>query len=155
MNPPLRQEADRKAVIEGLVDGTIDMIATDHAPHASHEKEREFDQAPFGIIGLETAFSLGYGLVESGDLTLEKLILLMANHPAKHFNLPVGEIRIGGLADFALLDLSRRQTVEKGFFRSKSRNSPFLGSVIGGEVQKTFMDGHLVFDRANVKEVAR
>ncbi len=155
MNPPLRQEADRKAVIEGLADGTIDMIATDHAPHASHEKEREFDQAPFGIIGLETAFSLGYGLVESGELTLEKLILLMANHPAHHFRLPVGEVRIDGLADFTLLDLSKRQTVEKDFFRSKSRNSPFLGSVIGGEVKKTFMNGRLVFDRAKDKEVGR
>lgn len=155
MNPPLRQEADRKAVIEGLADGTIDMIATDHAPHAAHEKEREFDQAPFGIIGLETAFSLGYGLVERGDLSLERLICLMSNNPAHHFSLPVGEIRVGGLADFALLDLSRRQTVQNDFFRSKSRNSPFLGSVIGGEVQKTFMDGRLVFDRMQDKEVER
>jgi len=155
MNPPLRQEADRKAVIKGLSDGTIDMIATDHAPHAAHEKEREFDQAPFGIIGLETAFSIGYELVESGELTLEKLILLMANHPARHFNLPVGEIRVDGLADFVLLDLSTRQRVEKDFFRSKSRNSPFLGTVIGGEVKKTFMDGRLVFDRSSDQEVGR
>lgn len=147
MNPPLRQEEDRQAVIEGLRDGTIDMIATDHAPHAAHEKEREFDQAPFGIIGLETSFSLGYGLVEQGVMTLERLIDLMSTAPARHFALPVGEIRIGGLADFVLLDLSRRRTVEKTFFHSKSRNSPFIGSVIGGEVQKTFLEGCLVFDR--------
>ena len=146
MNPPLRTEEDRLAIIEGLRDGTIDMIATDHAPHAPFEKEREFDQAPFGIIGLETAFSLGLELVNSGSLDTSMLLYLMSVRPARVFGLPRGEIREGGLAD--LMVFEPRETTVAGVpgFRSKSRNSPFLRQKLAGRIRMTFVGGKKVFD---------
>lgn len=146
MNPPLRSEEDRLAIIEGLRDGTIDMIATDHAPHAPFEKEREFDQAPFGIIGLETALSLGLVLVREGVLDLGTLLYLMSIRPAKVFDLPRGEITPGGLADLVVFEPDG--LVEAGVpnFHSRSRNSPFRGQKLPGRIKMTFVGGRKVFD---------
>ena len=146
MNPPLRRESDRLAVIEGLKDGTIDVIATDHAPHAHHEKEQEFDRAPFGIIGLETAFSLSLALVREGHLSLSELIYRLSFRPAALFGLPHGRLVPGGLADFVLLDLSGEWEAGRPGYYSKSRNSPFTGSLMKGKVLKTIVGGRVVFD---------
>ena len=145
MNPPLRREMDRLAVIEGLKDGTIDVIATDHAPHAPHEKEQEFDRAPFGIIGLETAFPLSLALVREGHLTLAELIYRLSFRPAALFNLPHGSLVPGGLADFVLLDLSEEWEAGRSGYYSKSRNSPFTGMRLTGRVLRTIVDGRVVF----------
>ncbi|MCL4486296.1 MAG: dihydroorotase [Nitrospirae bacterium] len=147
MNPPLRREEDRLAVIEGLKDGTIDVIATDHAPHASHEKEQEFDRAPFGIIGLETAFSVSLELVSEGHLTLSELVYRLSARPAALFGLPVGRLLPGGLADFVLLDLSGEWEAGRYGYFSKSRNSPYTGSVMKGRVLRTIVGGRIVYDR--------
>jgi len=146
MNPPLRREEDRLAVIEGLKDGTIDVIATDHAPHAGHEKEQEFDRAPFGIIGLETAFSLSFDLVREGHLTISELIYRLSTKPALLFGLPRGRLVPGGLADFVLLDLAGDWEAGRPGYFSKSRNSPFTGSRMKGRVVKTIVGGNLVYD---------
>jgi dihydroorotase len=146
MNPPLRREEDRLAVIEGLKDGTIDVIATDHAPHASHEKEQEFDRAPFGIIGLETAFSLSFDLVREGHLTLSELIYRLSIKPSRLFGLPRGKVVPGGVADFVLLDLAGEWEAGRPAYFSKSRNSPFTGNRMKGRVVKTIVGGNLVYD---------
>ncbi len=146
MNPPLRREEDRLAVIEGLKDGTIDVIATDHAPHASHEKDQEFDRAPFGIIGLETAFSVSLELVREGHLTLSELVYRLSARPAAIFGLPVGRLVPGGLADLVLVDLSGEwKAGSRGYF-SKSRNSPYTGSVMKGKILRTIVGGRIVYD---------
>lgn len=147
MNPPLREEGDRLAIIEGLKDGTIDVIATDHAPHALHEKEQEFDRAPFGIIGLETAFSLSFELVRNGHLSLAELIYRLSSRPALLFGLPRGRLVPGGLADFVMLDLEGEWEAGREGYFSRSRNSPFTGSLLRGQVVKTLVGGHVVFDR--------
>ena len=147
MNPPLRREEDRLAVIEGLKDGTIDVIATDHAPHAPHEKEQEFDRAPFGIIGLETAFSVSLDLVREGHLTLAELVYRLSARPAAIFGLPVGRLVPGGLADFVLVDLSGEWKAGSPGYFSKSRNSPFSGSVMKGKILRTIVGGRVVYDR--------
>ena len=152
MNPPLRTEEDRLAIIEGLRDGTIDMIATDHAPHAPFEKEREFDQAPFGIIGLETAFSLGLDLVKDGYLDMAMLLYLMSVRPARVFGLPRGEIRPGGLADLMVFDHSQTTVAGVPRFRSRSRNSPFSGQKMSGRIRMTFVGGKKVFDEQEERE---
>ena len=146
MNPPLRGERDRLAVIDGLKDGTIDVIATDHAPHAPHEKEQEFDRAPFGIIGLETAFSRSLVLVREGHLTRSELIYRLSARPAALFGLPHGRLVPGGLADFVLLDLSGEWEAGRPEYYSKSRNSPFTGSLMKGKVLRTIVGGRVVFD---------
>lgn len=146
MNPPLRREEDRLAVIQGLKDGTIDVIATDHAPHAPHEKDQEFDRAPFGIIGLETAFSLSLELVREGHLTLDELVYRLSTRPALLFGLPRGRIVPGGLADFVLLDLSGEWEAGRTGYASKSRNSPFTGRRLSGRVLKTIVGGRVVYD---------
>lgn len=146
MNPPLRTEEDRLAIIEGLKDGTIDMIATDHAPHAPFEKEREFDQAPFGIIGLETSLGLGLELVFDGVLDLPMLLYMMSVRPSRVFGLPRGEIRPGGLADLMVFDPRQSTVAGVPRFRSRSRNSPFSGRKLPGKVRMTFVEGKKVFD---------
>ncbi|MHB8543731.1 MAG: dihydroorotase [Leptospirales bacterium] len=146
MNPPLRSEEDRLAIIEGLLDGTIDMIATDHAPHAPFEKEREFDQAPFGIIGLETALSLGLVLVQEKIIDLGTLLYLMSVRPAKVFGLPRGEITPGGLADLVVFEPDGFLEAGVPRFHSRSRNSPFRGRKLPGRIRMTFVGGRKVFD---------
>ncbi len=144
MNPPLREEADRLAIIEGLKDGTIDMIATDHAPHSTEEKQREFANAPSGIIGLETALSLGIReLVQKGYLTMEELIRRMSVQPASLYHLDAGYLAEGGPADLVLFDPEAVWKVEH--FVSRSCNSPFLGEELPGVVRYTICKGAVVY----------
>jgi dihydroorotase len=134
MNPPLRSEEHRDAVIEAIADGTVDAIATDHAPHHFDEKNVEFDLAPFGVIGLETAFSICYDrLVRKKIIDLRRLIDLMSCSPARIFNLPGGTLRVGTPADVTLLDLESRFQVTNTF-ASKASNSPFIGESLQGWV---------------------
>ncbi len=146
MNPPLRSEADRLAVIQGLVDGTIDAIATDHAPHGVDEKNVEFDQAAFGIIGLETAFSLSYQLVLDGHISFETLVEKMSKAPARMMKLE-NNIGVGHVADLTLLDLDRQYNIDADTFVSKSRNTPFNGRAVQGEVVMTMVAGDIVYQR--------
>ncbi|MCG8567721.1 MAG: dihydroorotase [Desulfobacterales bacterium] len=147
MNPPLRSEVDRQAVIQGLVDGPIDAIATDHAPHGVDEKDVEFDQAAFGIIGLETAFALSYQLVLDGKLSLEALMVKMSQAPAGILQIDTG-IAVGKPADLTILDLESKWTVNPDDFVSKSRNTPFAGRRVTGEVAMTLVDGKIVYRKS-------
>lgn len=146
MNPPLRKESDRMAIIEGLRDGTIDMIATDHAPHSMEEKERAIMDAPSGIIGLETALSLGIReLVEKGYLSMKELIGKMSYYPAKLYHLDAGYLAEGGPADLVVFDEKKEWTV--GTFLSKAQNSPFIGERLPGEITYTICGGKIVYQR--------
>lgn len=146
MNPPLRSEEDRLRIIEGIKEGTIEIIATDHAPHSPEEKAKEITKAPSGIIGLETSFSICYeNLVLSGEISLMKLIELMSTNPAKIYGLEGGEIAVGKLADLAIIDLESEYKIEK--FKSKSSNSPFAGKNLRGEVLYTISEGKVVYKR--------
>ena len=146
MNPPLREVADVAALRAGLKDGTIDLIATDHAPHHYDDKEREFDDAPFGIIGLETALGLGITeLVRGGVLTLAELIDRMSTAPARAFHLPGGSLKRGGPGDVVIFDPEARWRVDPDRFYSKSRNTPFAGRELAGRVVRTFVAGLTVF----------
>ena len=144
MNPPLRTEWDRTKIIEGLADGTIDMIATDHAPHSIEEKEREFTKAPSGIIGLETSLSLGItSLVKRGYLTMMQLLEKMTVNPAKLYNFECGTLKEGAAADIVIFAPDEVRTVES--FESKAENSPFLGAQLYGKVKYTICDGKVVY----------
>ncbi len=144
MNPPLRTERDRRAVIEGLKDGTIDMIATDHAPHSVDEKKKPLTEAPSGIIGLETSLALGITeLVKPGHLTLPELMEKMSRNPAALYHLPYEGIREGAPADLVLFDADEEWTVEG--FHSKAVNSPFKGWTLTGRVHYTICDGKIVY----------
>jgi dihydroorotase len=146
MNPPLRRPEDIEALIEGLQDGTIDAIATDHAPHASYEKEREFDHAPFGIIGLETMLSVSLKyLVEPGHLTLAQVIEKMTIAPAKILNLPGGTLKVGTPADVTIFNPETRWTLNKQELASKSKNTPYDGHEMPGRVLATIVDGKVVY----------
>jgi dihydroorotase len=145
-NPPLRETDDLNAIAEGLADGTIDAIATDHAPHTATEKEFQFDQAPFGVIGLETALAVGIThLVRTGLLDLGQLIACLSERPARAFNLPAGKLEEGADADFVLIDPERIWTVQAAAFRSRSANSPYLGETLTGKVAATFLRGRLTW----------
>ncbi len=146
MNPPLRTEADRIAVIEGLKDGTIDAIATDHAPHSVDEKKTEFDKAPFGIVGLETALPLSLQLVSSGILTLEKMVEKLTITPAKIINIDRGTLQKGAIADVVVFDPSKEVEVISSNFYSKGKNTPFEGWVLKGVVEYTIVSGRIVFN---------
>lgn len=144
MNPPLRTEADRQAVIAGLCDGTIDMIATDHAPHSEEEKARPITEAPSGIIGLETALALGITeLVEPGYLSLMELMEKMSRNPARLYGFDYPGIVPGAPADFVIFDEKELWTVDK--FASKSSNSPFRGRTLQGKVRYTVCGGEIVY----------
>ncbi|MGB0371301.1 MAG: dihydroorotase [Opitutales bacterium] len=146
MNPPLRTEADREALIEGLLDGTIDCIATDHAPHADYEKAVEFTNAPFGIIGLETSFAISHEtLVASGRCSISDLIALMTYKGADLINLDRGHLSVGAVADIALIDPSEQWTVDRDTLKGKSTNSPWLGQTLTGRVRTTIVEGQTVF----------
>lgn len=145
MNPPLRTELDRQKIIQGLKDDTIEIIATDHAPHSREEKEQEFKKAPSGIVGLETSLSLGItNLVKEGHLSLMKLLEKMTINPAKLYNLEVGSLRLGGPGDIVIFDENESYLVEA--FQSKSSNSPFIGQTLYGKVKLTICDGNIVWD---------
>jgi dihydroorotase len=146
MNPPLRSEADRQAVLEGLRDGTIDCIATDHAPHTVDDKNVEYDQAAFGIVGLETAVPLCLDrLVGPGVVTLPQLIALLSTRPARVLGLPGGTLAPGSPADLTLLDLAKRRAVDPGRFESRSRNTPFAGWTLRGWPAMTIVGGRVVW----------
>ena len=146
MNPPLRPDAHRQAVIEGLADGTIDVIATDHAPHHFDEKNVEFDLAPFGVIGLETAFSVCHDrLVRRHIIDLSRLIELMSCAPARIFGLPGGTLRAGSPGDVTLIDPTVRFQVTNTF-HSKASNSPFIGQTLQGRVVATVVGGAVRHD---------
>lgn len=145
MNPPLRTDADRRALIEALRDGTLSCVATDHAPHARHEKEAPFEAAPFGVTGLETAFAaLNTHLVEPGLLDLGTLVERMSTGPARAFGLDEPRIAAGARANLALLDPRAEWTVTAGGFRSRSTNSWLLGRTLRGRVALTVADGRVV-----------
>jgi dihydroorotase len=145
VNPPLREAEDREALIAALADGTIDCIATDHAPHAPSEKESEFSEAPNGMIGLETALPLMLELVSAGKVPLARMIEALTVAPARIVGLRAGTLAEGAPADITLVDPDARWTVES--FASKSRNSPFVGRALRGRVVATIVQGAVVFER--------
>jgi dihydroorotase len=148
VNPPLRGEEDREAVTAGIVDGTLDVIATDHAPHHYDEKEQAFDDAPFGLVGLETAVGLVMThLVAKGLIDLPTMIDRMSCAPARAFRLPGGTLRPGSPADITLIDPDMSWVVDVARFRSKSRNSPFVGWKLEGGVAATIVGGVVRFER--------
>ena len=147
MNPPLRAAEDREALVEGLRDGTIAAVATDHAPHARHEKEVPFEAAPFGVTGLETAFSALYtNLVGPGLLPLETLLERMSAGPARIYGLEPPQIAVGAPANLVLLDTAATWRVEEGGFRSRSANSWLLGQTLEGRVRMTVAAGKVVYE---------
>ncbi len=147
MNPPLRSEADRLAVRQGLIDGVLECVATDHAPHHYEEKEREFDDAPFGIVGLETALAVCIGeLVTPGDLPLFDLIERMSTAPARLMGIEGGTLSPGSRADLVLFDPEEAWTVDPANFRSKSRNTPFGGWEVTGRVKRTIVGGETRYE---------
>ncbi|MFB3115374.1 MAG: dihydroorotase [Nitrospirales bacterium] len=146
MNPPLRTDADVQAIKEALKDGSIDIIATDHAPHAVHEKQRQFDNAPFGIIGLETALPLTLNLVEEGVLTMEQAVAKLTCEPARVFKLSYGTLAVGADADVTLFDPKKSWTLDPNRLHSKSRNTPFTGWTMKGKVVKTLVGGRVVYE---------
>jgi dihydroorotase len=146
MNPPLRAEADRQALLAGLRDGTVDCIATDHAPHTVDDKKVEYDQAAFGIVGLETAVALCLDrLVGEGILELPRLVHLLSAGPAAVLGLPGGTLAAGSPADVTVLDLQRRQTVDPARFQSKGRNTPFGGWTLKGGPALTIVGGRVAW----------
>lgn len=148
MNPPLRGKEDREALIEGLLDGTIDCIATDHAPHGLEEKSKSFLESPFGIVGSETAFQLIYThFVETNRFTLEQVINWMATKPAEIFQLEAGILTVGAPADVAIFDIEHSSTIDKKDFLSKGENTPFVGWNVKGETLGTFVDGKLAWHK--------
>lgn len=144
VNPPIRTETDRQAIIAGLIDGTIDFIATDHAPHSPEEKAKDIQSAPSGMIGLETALALGIThLVKPGHLSLSRFLEKLTVNPAELYHLDAGYIAVGGKADLVIFDENESWTVEH--FHSKSSNSPFIGEKLLGKVKYTICDGKIVY----------
>jgi dihydroorotase len=147
VNPPLRAAQDRQAVIDGVADGTLDVIATDHAPHHYDEKEQAFEDAPFGLVGLETALGLAFTeLVEKKVMDLPTMVMRMSTAPARAFNLPGGSLARGDIADVTVLDPAWEWMVDPRQFRSKSRNTPFAGRVLRGRAVYTIVNGRIVHD---------
>lgn len=148
MNPPLRATEDRLALIEGLLDGTIDCIATDHAPHSYEEKNQTMLRAPFGITGSETAFSLLYThFVETGIFTLKQLVDWLTIKPARLFNMEASSLEVGSVADLAVFDLETEEVIMKESFLSKSENTPFTGQKVKGTTLYTIVDGNIVWQK--------
>jgi dihydroorotase len=147
MNPPLRTQADCEAIIEGLKDGTLDCIATDHAPHAGYEKAVEFGLAPFGIHGLETSLALGVThLVKTGHLSLSELVRKMSAEPARLLKLPGGTLADGAPGDVTVFDPEAEWTVDPARFQSKGRNTPFAGEALIGRATLTIVGGKVVYE---------
>ncbi len=146
MNPPLRTEKDRQAIIQGLADGTLDIIATDHAPHSPLEKEVEFDRAAFGIVGLETSLPLSLGLVQEGKLSLSQLIEKMSKNPATLLGID-NDLKPGNPADITIIDPEAYHTIDPDTFFSKGVNTPFVGFNVKGEAWMTLVQGRVVFQK--------
>lgn len=147
MNPPLRRRIDQQACLRGLLDGTIDCIATDHAPHTDAEKQQGFLKSPNGIVGSETAFALLYThFVKTGIFTLGQLINWLSIKPQEIFDLPaVGLLRVGDPADIAVFDINHQGVIREDQFFSKGHNTPFIGERVSGMTKKTYVDGNLVY----------
>ena len=145
MNPPIRSEADREALVEGILDGTIDMIITDHAPHSAQEKSRGLEKSLMGVVGLECAFAVLYtGLVKKGILSLEKLLDLMHTAPARRFGVGT-PIAVGQPADLTVFDLEKKSTVDPEQFLSLGRATPFQGWEVEGACKMTFIGGEIAW----------
>jgi dihydroorotase len=156
MNPPLRERADRDAMLDGLADGTVDVIATDHAPHHADEKMVEFDRAPFGIVGLETAVALVFDrLVHSGRISLRRAIELLSTNAAAVMKIPGGTLAEGVAADVTIIDPDRTVTVDVASLRSRSRNTPFHGWTLRGSVMMTIVGGRIVHESPAMAAVSR
>ena len=150
MNPPLREEKDRQAIIEGLKEGTIDAIITDHAPHAEEEKNKGLKEAPNGIIGFETALSAEImNLIDTGDLDYLDLVRLTSYQPAQLLKIDRGSIEVGKVADITIFDPNEEYTYTKEMIVSKSKNSPFIGKKLKGRVQYTIVGGRVVYEKRN------
>jgi len=148
VNPPLRTKQDQTALIEGLVDGTIDCIASDHAPHSAEEKDCEFDKAPPGTIGLETTLGLVKTyIIDRGYLNWADAVKKMTINPARILNLPCGSLAVGSPADITIIDPDKQWTVKADKFRSRSRNSAFIGFKLSGQVYRTILGGRVVFEQ--------
>ncbi|MBY6036162.1 dihydroorotase [Fictibacillus nanhaiensis] len=149
MNPPLRSKEDREALLLGLIEGTLDFIATDHAPHSEDEKKQDVEIAPFGIVGLETAFPLLYTelVLKEKRLTLQQLVDMLTKKPADCFNLPFGRLNTGAPADLTVVDLDARETINAKTFVSKGKNTPFDGRECTGWPVATIFDGKLVYHK--------
>ncbi|MEM5417350.1 dihydroorotase [Staphylococcus gallinarum] len=146
MNPPLRSKEDRAALLEGLLDGTIDCIATDHAPHAADEKAQPMTKAPFGIVGSETAFPLLYThFVKNGDWSLQQLVDYLTIKPAQTFDLPYGRLEEGGFADLTVINLDQETEIKAEDFASKGHNTPFIGYKVYGTPVLTLVEGEVKF----------
>ncbi|MCA9396446.1 MAG: dihydroorotase, partial [Candidatus Omnitrophica bacterium] len=152
MNPPLRTETDKLAVIEAFRDDLIDVIATDHAPHSDHEKSLEFDKAPFGIIGLETSLPLSLNLVRGGVISMSKLIEKMAWNPAKIIRVDRGTLSVGAAADVTVFDPDYEWVYEKKDIQSKSTNSPFIGEKLMGKATDVIVGGRIVMQDMKLQE---
>jgi dihydroorotase len=146
VSPPLRTEADIQAIKQGLRDGTIDLIATDHAPHHPLEKETTFEEAPSGLIGLETSLPISLKLVEEGILSLSELIDKMSCAPARIFNLPGGSLKPGEVADITIIDTEFHYAIDPSHFFSKGRNCPFVGWEVKGRAVVTIVGGKVVYE---------
>ena len=148
VNPPLRSDDDRLACVQGLLDGTLDLVATDHAPHTDEEKAKGIEQAPFGLVGLETSFPLLFtSFVKSGILTLPELVYKMSTRPAEVFHLSGGEIFVGSVADLTVIDPDTVRQVNPAAFYSKGRNTPFAGRELSGWPVMTIHRGQVVYER--------
>lgn len=146
MNPPLREEKDRKAIIEGLKEGTIDCIITDHAPHSEEEKAKDLSKAPNGIIGFETALSAEImNLVDTGDLTYLDLVKVTSYNPAKLLKIDRGTIEVGKVADITIFDPNQEYIYTKEMIVSKSKNTPFIGKKLKGKVKYTIVNGKIIY----------
>ena len=146
MNPPLREARDRDAMLAGIADGSVDVIATDHAPHHYDEKNVEFDRAPFGIVGLETAVPLAFDrLVHTGLISLSRLVELMSANPARILRVPGGTLAVGAPADVTILAPDLRVTIDRATLRSRSKNTPFHGWTLRGGVAATIVGGRVVY----------
>jgi dihydroorotase len=154
MNPPLREARDRDAMLAGIVDGSVDVIATDHAPHHYDEKNVEFDVAPFGIVGLETAVPIVLDrLVHAGLLRLPRVVELMSLNPARILKVPGGTLAPGAIADLTILAPDLAVTVDRATLRSKSKNTPYHGWTFRGGVAATLVAGRIVFNNPEVMPV--
>jgi len=150
MNPPLREAADRDAMLEGIADGSVDVIATDHAPHHADEKMLEFDRAPFGIVGLETAVPIVFDrLVHAGKISLARMVELLSVNPARVFHVPGGSLVEGAPADITVLAPDARVTVSAAALKSKSKNTPFDGWALRGSVAATIVGGRVAYRNAS------
>ncbi|MCH5267051.1 MAG: dihydroorotase [Lachnospiraceae bacterium] len=148
MNPPLRSRKDVEALKKALSDGTMDIISTDHAPHGAEEKNQTMKKAPFGIVGLETSFAISYTeLVKAGYLSLSGLVEKMSANPAKVLGIPKGTLAPGSAADLVVADIDTEYAIDSSSFVSKGKNTPFDGKRVYGVIEKTFVDGKLVYEK--------